>query len=340
MPRQRKTASRLAVAALVVTAVVLSSQAALGGGTAPRAGERVAFFQIAQINAFAQAAQNGVKAAAKKMNASVDVFDANFDASKQISQMQDAMTTGRYKAFVIFSPDGNAVVPMVKQAIGKGIKVTAVFTPLGPNFLDMTNQVPGVSSVVGESERQVAQAEAKMTINLCKGKNPCNVVYMPGLLSFPPSKGRRDVYMKAVGKVKSIKIVAEQEAQFAADPAVKAMQNILQAQSDIDVVATDGDQMTFGAEQAIKSAGRKGIALTGNGGGKLGLTAIRAGRWYGTVYSKPYTMGYKAAEYAIKATRGQKVPKQLNLFVQQAKTDTGPIVTKRNVRKVTAQWTG
>ena len=85
--------------------------------------------------------------------------------------------------------------------------------------------------------------------------------------------------MKAVGKIKSIKVVAEQEAQFAADPAVQAMQNILQAQSDIDVVTTDGDQMTFGAEQAIKSAGRKGIALTGNGGGKLGLTAIRAGRW-------------------------------------------------------------
>ena len=124
--------------------------------------------------------------------------------------------------------------------------------------------------------------------------------------------------MKAVGKIKSIKIVAEQEAQFAADPAVKAMQNILQAQSDISVVATDGDQMTFGAEQAIKTAGRKGIALTGNGGGKLGLTAIRAGRWYGTVYSKPYTMGYLATQYAIKATRGQKVPKQVNLFVQQA----------------------
>jgi ribose transport system substrate-binding protein len=179
-----------------------------------------------------------------------------------------------------------------------------------------------------------------MTIDLCKGKNPCNVVYMPGLLSFPPSKGRHDVYMKLVGAVKSIKIVADQEAQFAADPAVKAMQNILQAQSDIDVVATDGDQMTFGAEQAIKSAGRSGIALTGNGGGKLGLTAIRAGRWYGTVYSKPFTMGSKAAEYAIMASRGQKVPKQLNLFVGQKATDTGPVVTKRNVSKVKAQWTG
>ena len=64
-----------------------------------------------------------------------------------------------------------------------------MFTPLAANFLDMTNQVPGVSSVVGESERQVAQAEAKMTINLCKGKNPCNVVYMPLLSLFPPSKG-------------------------------------------------------------------------------------------------------------------------------------------------------
>ena len=70
------------------------------------------------------------------------------------------------------------------------------------------------------------------------------------------------------------------------------------------------------------------------------MTAIRAGRWYGTVYSKPYTMGFRATEFAIKATRGQKVPKQLNLFVGQKATDTGPVVTKRNVRKVKAQWTG
>ena len=110
----------------------------------------VAFFGFAAANSFAQATWAGVKQAAKQAASSAKFFDPNFNAQTQVSQIQDAITSGQYQAFVIQANDGNAVIPAIQQAVKAHIAVVAEFTPIGSNYASITPPIPGVT-FVGES---------------------------------------------------------------------------------------------------------------------------------------------------------------------------------------------
>ena len=114
---------RIGTSAAVVLIVALAA-GAFGGGTStasPAAGcsnnkvKAVAFFGFAAANSFAQATWKGVQQAAKACGASTKFFDPNFNSQTQVSQIQDAITTGQYQVFVVQANDGNAVVPAVRQ---------------------------------------------------------------------------------------------------------------------------------------------------------------------------------------------------------------------------------
>ena len=106
--------------------IVALAAAAFGGGTStasPAAGcsnskvKAVAFFGFAAANSFAQATWKGVQQAAKACGASTKFFDPNFNSQTQVSQIQDAITTGQYQVFVVQANDGNAVVPAVRKLV-------------------------------------------------------------------------------------------------------------------------------------------------------------------------------------------------------------------------------
>jgi ribose transport system substrate-binding protein len=91
---------------------------------------------------------------------------------------------------------------------------------------------------------------------------------------------------------------------YTADSGRTAMQNLLQAHPEVNVVV--------GSAQAIEgatplAAGKK-IAFVGNGASTQAYEAVQAGTWYGT-YSLPEKKeGAKAAELGLTAARGGKVP--------------------------------
>ena len=87
----------------------------------------IAFFGFAAANSFAQATWKGIQQAAKASHVKTKFFDPNFDSGMQVSQIQDAITSHKYQAFIIQANDGNAVVPVVKQAIKAHIKVVGEF---------------------------------------------------------------------------------------------------------------------------------------------------------------------------------------------------------------------
>ena len=78
-----------------------------------------------------------------------------------------------------------------------------------------------------------------------------------------------------------IEIVASQPGDFNPDKGLTVMENILQAQSDIDAVYTHDDDMAQGVVQAIRNAGRQDeMFLTGVGGSKAAMEQIKEGGLY------------------------------------------------------------
>jgi ribose transport system substrate-binding protein len=306
--------SRRSLAAAFAAAAVLAGVAGCGGddGGSSSGGnsenskvEKVAFFGFASANSFAQATYAGVKEEAAKHNVEVKFFDPNFDSAKQVSQIQNAITSGEYQAFVVQANDGNAVVPPIREAIEEGITVVGEFTPIGTKYDTIQPQVPGMI-FVGEPPTENGTALGEMAVDACKGVDPCNVAYLEGFKALPLDNARTEAVKAALSEAPNVKLVASVEGGYTQDTGLKAAQNVLQAHPDVNVMV-GSSQAIAGAEQAIKDANAT-VKLIGNGGSRQAVTAVKSGRWFATYVIAEKSAGAKATELAIKKAEGGSAP--------------------------------
>ena len=300
-----------------------------GGGNSKV--KKVAFFGFAAANSFAQATWAGVQQAAKQAGASAKFFDPNFNAQTQVSQIQDAITTGQYQVFVVQANDGNAVVPAVKQAIKEGITVVGEFTPIGPNYATDQPQVPGLI-FVGEAPVKNGQLLGKLGIEACGSLNPCKIAYLQGFKSLPLDNARTDAVMKTLKGAKNVQVVASPEGGYTQASGLKAAQDVLSAHPDVNVII-GSSQAIEGAQQAVKSAGKLGkIKLIGNGGSCQAVKGVLAGNWFASYIIAERSSGAKATELGIKAANGQKVPHSFNTEQLQNPLGTKSVIQKTHFK--------
>jgi ribose transport system substrate-binding protein len=316
--------------------------AACGGSDGPAQRTesiRVAFFAPGLANTYIPAQIRGAEAAAEARGASVTVFDAVFDSSKQVTQVQDAVASGRFDAFVIHAVDGNALVPQIEAAIEAGIEVACVSAPCGPDLTSLEPQVEGLTVHVGHSFVTSGTLIGEQIVAACAERDPCKVAYLPGLYSYPSDRIRTEAVHTRVERDPTIEIVAEQEGKYLAEAARAALQNILQAHRDVDVVATTGDQMAFGMEQAIKAAGLEGeVEIIGNGASEVGVSAVKSGRWHATIVLLPYTEGRVSTDSVIRAAHGAVgLPTSVDM---EKLSPIGPVATRDSARGFEPEWRG
>jgi ribose transport system substrate-binding protein len=343
---------RRGVAVALATLVALTGVAACGsdsgGGSSSSGGsgsggggnskvKKVAFFGFASANSFAQATWAGVQAAAKRDGAEAKFFDPNFDAQKQVSQIQDALTTQQYQLFVVQANDGNAVVPAVKQAISQGITVVGEFTPIGPKYDTIQPQVDGLI-YVGEAPVDNGHRLGQLGIQACKGLDPCNIAYLQGFKSLPLDNARTQAVMQTLHGASNVKVVASPEGGYTQASGLKAAQDVLSAHPDVNVII-GSSQAIEGAQQAVKSAGKlpsspaqvkqtNTIKLIGNGGSCQAVKAVNAGQWFAAYVAAERSSGEKATELGIKAANGQKVPHSYNTQQLQNPMGTRDVLQK------------
>lgn len=277
---------------------------------------RIAFFGLSAENAYTQYMYEAAKAAGEKQNAEVEFFDGKFEGPAQISQVQDAVTSGNFDAFIIMPNDTTGIVPVVKQAIDQGIEVSALQFPIGPDAVDPKPQVPGLTSSVIEDVEAGAEITGESINDMCVDRDPCEVGVLWGSRKLPwDGAAKRPVLMETLDD--NVKIVAEADAGFLQPDGEKATADMLQANSGLDVLATpSGDQMTLGGERAIKSAGKEigladrpddAVAIVGYGASKAGVEKVRNGDWYSTYALVPASMSEALLKYTLQGVRGEKV---------------------------------
>jgi ribose transport system substrate-binding protein len=311
---------------------------------------KLAFFGLAAENAYTQYMYKAAQEEAKKVNAEIEFFDGKFDGPTQINQMQDALTSGQFQGFIVMPNDQAGVVSVVEQAIGKGIAVTALQFPIGPDPTSAKPQVEGVTSSVIEDVVAGAKITAEGINAMCVDRDPCEAAILWGSRKVTwDGPAKRPVLMKALNP--NVKIVAEADGGFLQAPGEKATDDILQAHPNLDVLATpSGDQMILGAERAIKAAGKKigladrpkgDIALVGYGASKAGVERVRDGQWYSTYALVPETMARKAVELTAAGARKQEV--ESDGLVQTEISPVGDNVTEQVLKEhpdFQAEWVG
>jgi ribose transport system substrate-binding protein len=308
----------------------------------PNAAVHIAAFVAATGNTYFQAELQGIRAAATAAGGDVTVtaFDGKFDASVQSRQMQDSITTNKYNAFVVLPNDGAQAAAPAREAIAAGIKVIDAYSPIGPDPTKGSIQVPGVLATVWHDEPDDGTVLGQAAIDACEQQHPqahpCKVALINGgnTVAAEVAKSNR---FKAIIKGKDIQLVALQPGEFLRDKARAVAQNMLQAHPDIAVLATTGDQMTQGAEDAVKSVNKIGkISLLGDGTTKYAIDAVDAGRWFSTNVYLPFTEGKIATKILIDAVRG-KQPAQTEVNVRDS-SPVGKVYTKASTVRLKAEW--
>jgi ribose transport system substrate-binding protein len=179
---------------------------------------------------------------------------------------------------------------------------------------------------------------AELTVEACKGKDPCKVVYLFGPPDFSFAANTRDVFNKEIAKDSSIEIVAEGSHLFQPDKARSLTQQFLVAHPDVNVITSDDDPSAAALLEVVKERGLEGkIAVIGGAGAKEGADLVASGEMFGSSVLVPRTAGKRAAEIAIKAARGEN-PGNTQLNNAEDLSPIGPKLTKKNSAQFTAEW--
>jgi ribose transport system substrate-binding protein len=358
-PWRRRSAAAATFGALTAVTVVLAAcggsnssddRSASGGGGGGGGGGakqvRIAAFMLATANNFEQAELKGIReVAAKEGNVTVQPFDGGFSGSKQASQIQDAVASGKFNAFIIAPNDGVAVVPPVRQAIQQGVKVVARYAPIGPNTNTGEPQVPGLVGTVWSPTGEKGTVLGKAAVDACKQEHadadPCEVAFISGSLTTSFSQEKLKTFKAAIATSTSpaVKLVQVGDGQFAQGTGAKVTQDILAAHPDLDVIVDDADQMAIGSERVLDSQGKLGkISLIGNGATVQGVQGVKAKKWFATMVTLPESEGAASAKMVIGAVRGKPPAKQVvNLFET---SPIGEMYTQQTKGDFQAQWSG
>ena len=93
------------------------------------------------------------------------------------------------------------------------------------------------------------------------------------------------------------------------------MENILQAQPEIDAVFAHNDEMALGALKAIEASG-KNIIVVGFDATDDAVNAVKQGKMGATVAQKPAEIGATGVEVADKIIKKEQVPENVPVALE------------------------
>lgn len=253
-----------------------------------------------QNNPFFVTLVDGAKAAADKAGVSLTVVDAGDDATKQVSDIEDLVA--KNVSVIIVNPvDSDAVTGAVQEAINKGIKVISVDRAV--------NDVEVDCEIASDNVMGAELATQYIVDTLGEGIKVAELVGTSGAsAAIDRSEGFHNIADEKMD------VVASQTANFDRTEGMSVMENMLQANSDIQAVFAANDEMALGAVEAISGAG-KDILVVGFDATDDAIEAIKAGRMAATIAQQPELIGSTAVENAMKLINGETIEKSIPVEV-------------------------
>jgi ribose transport system substrate-binding protein len=268
------------------------------------------------------ASLKGAQEEAAKLGVQLDAFDANNNPQLQTTQIQDAITTGKYKAFWVWGLDDVALTPVINQALAKGIKVACADYTWGTLQEQSTLKAsPTCLTTVGQAiGAESANLELAMN-EACKkmvGSGHCNIAFLPGLANYPTDTVRIDA-MTAYYKANSnYTFTVMPPGNYDQTDSQSVAQTFFTANKNINVFATFGDQMAAGTMTALKLVGGytpgKNIAIIGYGGAQEIVNEVKTGTVYATLGLYPVSESLLGIQYLYDAVTGKSVPDVVNII--------------------------
>lgn len=246
--------------------------------------------------------------------------DSKHDSNIELSQDKNFIAEG-VDVIVVQPVDTDSSKPVTDIAKAAKIPIISVSTPFA-------NQNDSVCHITSDS-RQSGILEMEYLAKKMNFKG--NVAIIMGTMGQELQRLRTQGFHEVISKYPNIKIVAEQTAEWDRSKGMALMENWLQSGKEIDVVASNNDEMAIGALIAIEAAGKLSkITVGGIHAIPEALDYLKSGKLAVTVFMDIADRGQCAIETAVKAAKGEKVEKII-VFPYE-------LVTPEDADKYIAKW--
>lgn len=232
-------------------------------------------------NPFFVSLKDGVVEEARKHGMETIVVDAQNDSAKQSNDVDDLMQKG-VNVLLINPTDSASISTVVQSANSLGIPVIT---------LDRSADQGDVKALVASDNVKGGKMAAEF-IEKIVGKG-AKVVELEGVAGASATRERGKGFHEVADQ--NLKVIAKQTADFDRTKGLNVMENLLQANPDVQAVFAHNDEMALGAIEAIKSSG-KDIPVVGFDGNDDAMKSIKEGKLTATVAQQPEWIGQLAVQ--------------------------------------------
>ncbi len=284
--------------------VGLAAAGLLGAGPAAAAEPYIPVISKGFQHQFWQAVKMGAENAAKhyKVRITFEGPENESQVDKQIEMLQAAIAK-KPQALCFAALDSKAAIPLLEKARAEKIPVVGFDS-------GVDSDIP-VSTAATDNLAAAAFAADKMAGLIGKKGEVALVVHDQ---TSRTGIDRRDGFVAEVKKkYPDIKIV---DIQYGGGDQLKSTdlaKAIIQAHPGLKGIFGANEGSIIGVLNAVKELKKEGkIVVIGYDAGKQQKDAVRSGVEAGAVSQDPVGIGYKCVEAAVKAIKGEKVPKTID----------------------------
>ena len=177
--------------------------------------------------------------------------DANQDADKQKNDVRDLISQG-VEVIDLAPVTDSGWEPILQEAKDAGIPLIVSDRQL--NVSDDLYLTYFGGNMQAEGERAIDWLKTYIDKNEIAA--PINIVHLQGTIGSTAQKGRSQALSDAVDATEGWNIVYEQTGEFTQSKGQEVMESFLQQNQDFNVIYSENDDMTYGAIDALKAAGK------------------------------------------------------------------------------------
>ena len=260
--------------ATVAALIAITGLAACGGdddssGSESGDGLTVYLNEYTREIPYFQEIAKGLDEEAATLGWTVDKTYGNADPAQQVDQIQNAIVT-QPDAMVIIPIDEEAITPAMREATAAGIPVAA----MGDDIADPSAR----DFFLGVDYEAMGEQKAQWLVDELGGEGKIGFIH--GIRGLHFTEAQVEGAGSVFAENPDIEVVdGPYTGGFSSDLGLKATENLLARDPDLDAIYYDNDDLALGGIQAIEESGINpdDILVIGTDGGPAALDAVKAG---------------------------------------------------------------
>ncbi len=242
----------------------------------------------------------GADAAAKKYGAKVQMLGPSVptDIATQVSIANDQITR-RVDAILLTAGDKKALVPVAERAKTEGVPLITV-----DSGVESDAPLSYIATDNVQASKVAAEELAKLVGN--KGK----VLLMSFVAGSQTAAEREKGFKEGIAQFSNIQLVGTQYSLADATRAMTIMDNVLTATPDLAGVFASEEKTAAGVARQLEISGKAGrVKFVAFDASEAEIQALQKGAIDALIVQQPFQMGYLGVEFAVKAIKGEQIPK-------------------------------